>query len=157
MTSPVLNGSAGLRVVSVMKNLGVGLVALALVVPLLRPVAASAPGEGLDSTTGSIIAGGLVRTFRVYVPLSHNRTRPAPLLIALHGGGGTGTAMERLTIGGLNRLAARDGFVVVYPDGVERHWNDGRGIAEYRAERKHRRRGLHLGPHRSSGAELWDR
>jgi polyhydroxybutyrate depolymerase len=84
---------------------------------------------------GSIVAGGLQRTFRLYVPASHDRTRPVPLVIALHGGGGTGAGMERLTTGGLNRLAGRDGFVVVYPDGVERHWNDGRGIAQYRSHR----------------------
>lgn len=43
--------------------------------------------------------------------------------------------MERLTLGGFNRLADRDGFVAVYPDGVERHWNDGRGNQQYRAQR----------------------
>lgn len=113
------------------------LIALAVAASLLRPDrVASAPGDRPDSTAGSVVAGGLVRTFRLYVPPSHDRTRPAPLLVALHGGGGTGAAMERLTLGGLNRLAARDGFVVVYPDGVERHWNDGRGIAEYRAHKE---------------------
>jgi len=44
--------------------------------------------------------------------------------------------MEKLTRGGFNRLAERDGFVVVYPDGLERHWNDGRGVGAYRAHRE---------------------
>ncbi len=43
--------------------------------------------------------------------------------------------MERLTLGRFNELADRDGFIVVYPDAVERNWNDGRGIASYRAQR----------------------
>jgi polyhydroxybutyrate depolymerase len=97
--------------------------------------AAGAPAADTASVPGSIVAGGLQRTFRLYVPPSHDRARPAPLVIVLHGGFGTGATMERLTAGGFNRLAARDGFVVVYPDGVERHWNDGRGIAEYRSHR----------------------
>ena len=120
-----------------MKVLTVLMIALALAAPLLRPEgAASAPADAPGSLRGSIVAGGLERAFRLYVPPSHDRTRPAPLVIALHGGGGTGAAMERLTVGGLNRLAVRDGFVVVYPDGVDRHWNDGRGVAEYRSHRE---------------------
>ena len=120
-----------------MRFLAVIVISLALASPLFLPGAsASAPGDGSGSTPGSIIAGGLERTFRLYIPPSHDRSRPAPLIIALHGGGGTGAAMERLTVGGLNRLAARDGFVVVYPNGVDRHWNDGRGISDYRAHRE---------------------
>ncbi|MGQ0549026.1 MAG: alpha/beta hydrolase family esterase, partial [Armatimonadota bacterium] len=110
---------------------------IVIVAPFVRPHGAgSAPAERMESSPGSIVVGGLGRSFRLYVPPSHDRMRPAPLVIALHGGGGTGTAMERLTVGGLNRLAARDGFVVAYPDGLERHWNDGRGIDEYRAHRE---------------------
>ncbi len=59
-----------------------------------------------------------------------------PLVLALHGGGGNGAGMEALTLGGLNRLSETAGFVVVYPDGVDRHWNDGRGVPEYRAHRE---------------------
>lgn len=111
---------------------------LALVtLPFVRTAdAAPTTGEPSASIAGSITEGGRERTFRLYVPASHHRSRPAPLFIALHGGGGTGAAMERLTDGGLNRLAVRDGFIVVYPDGVERHWNDGRGVSDYRAHRE---------------------
>ena len=59
-----------------------------------------------------------------------------PLVLLLHGGGGTGEGMEKLTLGGFNRLADREGFVVVYPDGIEKHWNDGRGLEAYRAHRE---------------------
>jgi polyhydroxybutyrate depolymerase len=131
-----------------MRVLTVIVITLVIASPLFLPRAsASAPGDGSGSTPGSIVAGGLERTFRLYVPPSHDRTRPAPLVIALHGGGGTGAVMEQLTAGGLNRLAAREGFVVVYPDGVERHWNDGRGISDYRAHRENIDR-----PHALAGA-----
>ena len=54
----------------------------------------------------------------------------ASLLFVLHGGGGSGSGMESLTAGVFNRLADRDGAIVVYPDGVDRHWNDGRDLPE---------------------------
>ncbi|MDR7486081.1 MAG: PHB depolymerase family esterase [Armatimonadota bacterium] len=95
--------------------------------------AAAWRGPG-GSQPHTIIFGGLTRTYRTYVP--SGGAGPMPLLLALHGGGGSGAAMERLTQGGLNRLADRERFVVVYPDGVDRHWNDGRGIQAYRAHRE---------------------
>ncbi len=87
------------------------------------------------SEVRSMSLGGLERTFRIHVPTLPSGSAPVPLVLILHGGGGTGDGMERLTLGGLNRLADRDGFVAVYPDGVERHWNDGRGNQQYRAQR----------------------
>lgn len=59
-----------------------------------------------------------------------------PLLIVLHGGGGTGEKMEKLTRGGFNTLADREDFIVVYPDGVEKHWNDGREVQSWRSHRE---------------------
>lgn len=38
--------------------------------------------------------------------------------------------MVRLTGGGLDRLAEKEGFLVVYPNGIDRHWNDGRSADE---------------------------
>lgn len=95
--------------------------------------AATAPQAAVP---GSLWFGGLERTYRVYVPVSLDRSRRAALVIVLHGGGGTGDGMQKLTRGGFNRLADRDGFVVVYPDGLDRHWNDGRGVTSYRAHRE---------------------
>lgn len=49
-----------------------------------------------------------------------------PLLLVLHGGGGTNRGMLWLTNKKFNQLADRDGFFVVYPQGVDKSWNDGR-------------------------------
>ncbi|MBM4277175.1 MAG: phospholipase [Deltaproteobacteria bacterium] len=84
----------------------------------------------------SIHVGGLERTYQLYPPSSYDSSRSLPLVILLHGGGGTGEGMEKLTMGGFNRLADREGFIVVYPDGIEKHWNDGRGLQAYRAHRE---------------------
>src|SRR5262245_2037870 len=67
---------------------------------------------------------GVVRTFRVYAPAPLKG--PAPLVLVLHGGGGSGGNMEWLTERGFNRIADRDGAVIVYPDGIGKGWNDGR-------------------------------
>jgi polyhydroxybutyrate depolymerase len=84
----------------------------------------------------SILFAGLERTYRLHIPPSYDKTKPAPLLIALHGGGGSGEKMEELTLRGFNRLSDKEDFIVVYPDGIEKHWNDGREDVKYRAHRE---------------------
>jgi polyhydroxybutyrate depolymerase len=46
------------------------------------------------------------------------------VLIVLHGGGGA--ARQIMTFTRFNPIAAREGFVVLYPQGLDRGWNDGR-------------------------------
>ncbi len=75
---------------------------------------------------------GLIRTFRLYVP-GPDAPRPLALVFVLHGGGGTGIGMVRMTDGGFHELAERDGAIIVYPDGVDRQWNDGRRDFKSRA------------------------
>ena len=70
---------------------------------------------------------GLQRRYRLYSPsLKPNHSGQRPLLFVLHGGGGTNRGMVRLTNGRFNQLADRDGFFVVYPQGIDKSWNDGR-------------------------------
>jgi len=73
---------------------------------------------------------GLKRTYRLHRPAAGGS--PLPLVIVLHGGGGTGEGMIKLTGGGFDRLADRDRFLAVYPDGVGKNWNDGRSPEETR-------------------------
>jgi polyhydroxybutyrate depolymerase len=65
--------------------------------------------------------GGRTRHFEAFVP---SDTPGLPLVIALHGRGSTGRQMERFTH--LDDIAAREQFVVVYPDAIDHHWNDSR-------------------------------
>ncbi len=69
---------------------------------------------------------GRERTFLLYEPRGMDRQNPRPVLFCLHGGGGTDRGMISLTEGGFNRIADRDTVLVVYPQGVDRGWNDGR-------------------------------
>jgi polyhydroxybutyrate depolymerase len=83
----------------------------------------------LSDTTGSIVVGGLKRTYLIHIPAAVSN-RSMPILIALHGGGGDGESMINLTDGGFDRLSDKKGFIVAYPDGIEKHWNDGRNETE---------------------------
>ncbi len=71
---------------------------------------------------------GIERSCLLYRPRGiHGQTELRPLVFVLHGGGGTHRGIIRLTKGRFNTLADRDGFFVVYPQGVEKAWNEGRG------------------------------
>lgn len=68
----------------------------------------------------SIQVGDRTRLYDLYVP-STPKNDPLPLVIALHGSGGTGKTMERTT--GLSQLAEQEKFIVVYPDAINKHWD----------------------------------
>jgi polyhydroxybutyrate depolymerase len=78
---------------------------------------------------GSLSWDGENRTYILHIPPGADSSRARPLVICLHGGGGTGEEMEKLTLGGFNTLADKDGFFVVYPDGIDNRWNDHRDEA----------------------------
>jgi polyhydroxybutyrate depolymerase len=59
--------------------------------------------------------------------------------LALHGGGGTAAAMDRSTNGQFGREAARRGWLVAFPQGVAKGWNDGRPLT---SRRDRQRRGV---------------
>ncbi len=84
------------------------------------------PGPHGSYRRASLIHDSLKRTFIVYLPSSYDRTVPSPLVMALHGKGVDAEGMILVTRKGFDRLAERDGFLVVYPDGLELNWNDGR-------------------------------
>ncbi|HEY9726873.1 MAG TPA: PHB depolymerase family esterase [Chroococcales cyanobacterium] len=78
-----------------------------------------------DMLSGRLIYQGQARTYHVYLPSNYDRNRSWPLVLAFHGGFGSGKRIARNT--GFNEIAEREGFIVVYPDGIDKHWNDGRG------------------------------
>jgi polyhydroxybutyrate depolymerase len=72
---------------------------------------------------------GRTRTYRLYVPRSLTK-RAAPLLVALHGRGGSAMGFENRT--GFDGFAEANKFLVVYPNGtfsseapIGRVWNAG--------------------------------
>jgi polyhydroxybutyrate depolymerase len=71
-----------------------------------------------------ITVDGIERTYILYIPESVSR--PAPLVFVLHGGGGTGKRMNKLTR--FNKVSDKHRFITCYPDGIDKHWNDGRKV-----------------------------
>ena len=87
--------------------------------------AQSAPAE----QARTLHVGGTERSYLLYVPSGYQSSRPAPLVLVFHGAGGRPKQMARHT--GFTGLAEREGFIVAYPAGLGRRWNDGRGIASH--------------------------
>ncbi|HTQ18612.1 PHB depolymerase family esterase [Mycobacterium sp.] len=73
--------------------------------------------------SGTFAYGGLNRTYTVHVPPGP----PVGLVLSLHGGGGTGTGQQGLT--DFDTIADTSNLLVVYPDGYDKSWGDGRGAA----------------------------
>lgn len=88
----------------------------------------------VESTEHTLQVDGRERVYWLYVPPDRDPAQPAPLVLVLHGGGGTGDGMEKLTRSGFHDLADRDGFIVAYPQGVDNHWNDGRPLEDTAAQ-----------------------
>lgn len=78
------------------------------------------------TTTGSVAHAGDDRSFRVHVPPGYDGTVPAPLVLMFHGGGGSGEQLQERS-SRMDRVADREGFITVYPDGtgVLKTWNGG--------------------------------
>ena len=64
------------------------------------------------------------RRVHLYVPETPPPAGGMPLVVMLHGAHGTPDRTERGTA--WTRLAAEEGFVIAYPEGIDRTWNDGR-------------------------------
>ena len=67
-------------------------------------------------------SGGVKREYLLHVP--KGLSVKAPLVLMFHGGGGFAKRMARFS--GFNELADRGRFLVAYPQGLYRQWNDGR-------------------------------
>ncbi len=83
---------------------------------LTGTVAQAAPRcvAGPSGTTQTIPIGGGTRSALLHLPRSFDPARPAPLVILLHGSGGTGAAMLRDS--NLATASDQHGFVIAAPD-----------------------------------------
>ncbi len=98
--------------------------------PLLEPNVSSIeisqlppPGRGFRSI--ELSNQGMTRNYLLYTPASYNPSIPTPVVIGFHGGGSANLVFSGVT--SFHRLADQEGFLVVYPSGVNGYWNDGRG------------------------------
>lgn len=105
----------------------------ALIGVIAAPGCGTAP-QPVDSVTRTLTApDGRTRSYHLHVPSALDSDTAVPLLVALHGGFGSGTQFEAAS--GFDDLADVHGFVVAYPDGTPirrqgaladaRTWNGG--------------------------------
>lgn len=66
---------------------------------------------------------GYARSAILHVPPGVDGTAPAPLVFNFHGF--TSNAGQQVLFSGMNTLADAEGFLVVYPDGINSSWNAG--------------------------------
>jgi polyhydroxybutyrate depolymerase len=100
--------------------------AVAASAALLAAGAAYAGSSASGVVKKTLTADGAKREYYVHAPAAYDAGRSWPLVLVLHGGGGTAAKMDKLT--GMNAAADRAGFIACYPQGLKRHWNDGRAV-----------------------------
>jgi polyhydroxybutyrate depolymerase len=90
----------------------------------LMLLAAALVAPASAAPVAHVQVAGIDRSYTVHVPDAAPPAGGFPLVLAFHGGGMDGQAMARLTR--FDAVADQRRFIVVYPDGVDKHWNDGR-------------------------------
>lgn len=68
------------------------------------------------------------RTYLLHVPAGFDPQKEYPLLLGFHGGNGSGEKFSSQT--GFSMKADNEGFIAVFPDGIEHNWNDGRDTTD---------------------------
>ena len=91
-----------------------------------RPNSTSPAAVAAGTSHASLVSGGLTRTYRLFVPPQAKDAKPKSLALVVGLHGGLGTADQFAETSQFETFGARDGFVVVFPDGIDRTWNGGR-------------------------------
>lgn len=82
--------------------------------------------SGRGDSTGSITTKDRqTRTYVIHKPKGYDAGKSYPLVLLFHGGGGAGVHILSQTH--FAEKADQAQFIVVAPDGIDAHWNDGRG------------------------------
>lgn len=101
----------------------------------MRFLSFDAPPEPTDLpgniAQGQLTHDGITRTFDFYVP--RNLPDNPPIVLAFHGSTGSGAQMRAGFAYQFDYLAEKHGFIAVYPDGFQNHWNDCRKEGDYEA------------------------
>ncbi|MFA4945211.1 MAG: PHB depolymerase family esterase [Lentisphaeria bacterium] len=86
-----------------------------------------------DLTRETFRFGGRERSCYRHLPPTYESAARLPVVLALHGGG-KGDAAQMAAHTGFCELADREGFIAVFPNGVDGQWNDGRGRTYYKTD-----------------------
>lgn len=88
------------------------------------PTATTKPAPLTTGTShGTLKHDGEERTYRLFIPTGATADTKMPLVVALHGGLGSGDQFADNSQ--FEKTAQTEGFIVVFPDGEGRTWNAG--------------------------------
>jgi polyhydroxybutyrate depolymerase len=99
-------------------------VVLSIAACLALVCSAHAQGQSPDEVR-HIQHQGIAREFILYRPAPKPAEGPRPLIVVLHGLGGTASDTRNW---GYEPVADREGIVIAYPQGIEERWSYGRPI-----------------------------
>ena len=97
---------------------------------LLLAALIESESKGAMARKESLPHQGRERSYYVHVPTTYRTGEAVPLVLVFHGGGGH--ARQIMTFTGFNSVSQKSGFIAVYPEGLEKHWNDGRKSEKFR-------------------------
>jgi polyhydroxybutyrate depolymerase len=84
---------------------------------------------GAQDIAKQISIDGVKREYIVHLPPNFTSQKKLPLVLVFHGGGGT--AQNSIQFYGMNAIADTANFIVVYPNGIKKGWNDGREVKKH--------------------------
>ena len=97
--------------------------------PLLLALFEAESFRVANRENGAMISSGENREYLLYVPPGYDRSKPTALVISLHGAALWGAAQQETSQ--WNRVADKEGFIVVYPSGFNgngpRIWHEDGG------------------------------
>lgn len=90
------------------------------------PTSTSVAGFPAGTSSETLTFDGETRAYRVHVPPDSDSSAARPLVLMLHGGGGSAVQFQEFS-SRMDEVADREGFITVYPDGTGqlRTWNAG--------------------------------
>ena len=89
------------------------------------PVIGASAADSRTAEEHFIKVDGIQRRYLLHLPPGWTQQTKAPLVLMLHGGGGT---PEHTGARELDKYGDPKGFMIAYPEGLNRSWNDGRLI-----------------------------
>ncbi len=97
----------------------------------LHPSLVDEPPLSSELKSAELAVNGMARSLDYYIPA--DLKAGSPLVFILHGSMSKGQDVRKMTGYGFDQLADSEGFIAVYPNGYDNHWNDCRGSANYAA------------------------
>jgi len=97
--------------------------------PVVFSLLGSSIGCSSELMRKEMQAGNFNREYFVHLPSTYREHQVAPVVLVFHGGGGNAQQIAKFS--GFNKISEEKGFLVLYPEAIDKHWNDGRESARF--------------------------